>query len=368
MGHFVNRRRFMQATSSAVAVGALSSVAERAAAQSAGELRVVLGGGDWGKANVEAYVKPFEAETGIKVTPITDDLPPSQLQLMVTTKNVTVDVFDTTMSGLSISSAKGHLEKVDYSIYKKQELDGIVDFTKTPFGVASIFYSYVMVYNTEKFPTNKPRPTTWAEFWDVKKFPGVRALMSGQSGREGPFEEALLADGVAVDKVYPMDIDRCFASLDKIKPHIRKWWLRGSEIQQIMHDKAADIMSSYDGRAQLLVDQGAPIEINRNQAKLGWNYWAIPKGSPNVQNAQKFLEFATRADRQAAFTKLISYGPSNLNAYKQLPDTLARKLANYPEYMKNSVLINVEWYSEIGSDGLSNAERLVQRWNEWILR
>lgn len=38
--------------------------------------------------------------------------------------------------------------------------------------------------------------------------------------------------GVPADRLYPMDIDRIFASLDKIKPHIRKWWGTGSEIQQ----------------------------------------------------------------------------------------------------------------------------------------
>ncbi|TGV78311.1 extracellular solute-binding protein, partial [Mesorhizobium sp. M2D.F.Ca.ET.145.01.1.1] len=105
---------------------------------------------------------------------------------------------------------------------------------------------------------------------------------------EGPWEEALLADGVSPDKLYPMDIDRVFASLDKIKPHIRKWWSSGSEIQQMLHDKVVDIAQSYDGRALLLIDQGAATEINRNQAKLQWDYWVIPKGSPNAKAAQKF--------------------------------------------------------------------------------
>lgn len=133
--------------------------------------------------------------------------------------------------------------------------------------------------------------------------------MSGQSGAEGPWEEALLADGAAPDKIYPIDTDRVFASLDKIKPHIRKWRSVGSEIRQIMHDNGPDIVNSYDGRAGLLIDRGSPLEVNRNQAKLTWDYWAIPKGSPNVRCAQKFIEFATRVERQAAYAQLIPYGP-----------------------------------------------------------
>lgn len=363
----MSRRGFMQAASSAVAAGALSSVTSRASAESSDELRVVVNGGASGKAKIEAYVKPFEAETGVKVTAITDDFTLAQLELMTTANNVSVDVVGLGAPDQSAAVKKGQLEKIDYSIYKKDELDGLADFAKDTFGVAHIVYSYNMVYNTEQFPVNKPRPTTWAEFWDVGKFPGVRSLGSGAWGSEGPWEEALLADGVAADALYPMDIDRIFASLDKIKPHIRKWWSSGSEIYQMMKDKNADIMQSYDGRAQSLIDEGAPIEINRNQAKLTWDYFTIPKGSPNARNAQKFVEFATRADRQAAFVKLIPYGPGNRNAFKLIPEELGRKLATNPDFLAASIVMNAGWYTEIGSDGLSNIDRLVQRWNEWIL-
>ncbi|WP_404294885.1 ABC transporter substrate-binding protein (plasmid) [Microvirga sp. RSM25] len=370
MSFRMNRRLFMQATSSAIAAGTLSSVTGRASAQSSGGLRVLVGGGDWGKANMEAYVKPFEAATGIKVTPITDEMTAAQLELMMKTKNIAVDVWSTNQSAAFIAAEKGYLESIDYSIYQKDQLDGIVDFAKMPYGVAALIYSTVMVYNTLKYPANKPRPTTWAEFWDVERFPGARALASGINGggASGPWEEALLASGVAPDALYPVDIDRIFASLEKIKPHVRKWWEYGSEVQQIMRDKVADVVSSFDGRAQFLIDQGAPLEINRNQAKVTWDFWVIAKGSPNAQNAQKFIEFATRADRQAAFAQLMPYGPSNLNAYKLIPEKVAVKLASHPNYLKNSIPVNGKWYTEIGQDGVTNSGRLLQRWNSWILQ
>lgn len=360
----------MRATSSATAAGVLASIAGRAAGQSSGELRVLVGGGDWGKANMEAYVKPFQAETGIKVYPITDEMDVAKLELMVKTKSVTVDTWSIGQSTAFIAAEKGYLESIDYSIYQKGELDAIVDFAKQPFGVAALIYSTVMVYNTGKFPADKPRPTSWGEFWDVKEFPGVRALQSGTNGggATGPWEEALLADGVAPDALYPIDIDRVFASLDKIKPHVRKWWGYGSEIQQMMRDKAADVVSSFDGRAQYLIDEGAPLYINRKQAKLTWDYWVIAKGSPNARNAQRFVEFATRADRQAAFAQLIPYGPSNLKAYKLIPQKIAVKLASNPDYVASGIPVNGKWYTEVGSSGLTNSARLLERWNEWILR
>lgn len=62
MSLLVNRRRFMQASSSTLAVDALFSTAIRTSAQSLGELRVLVGGGDLGKANIEAYVKQLGGE------------------------------------------------------------------------------------------------------------------------------------------------------------------------------------------------------------------------------------------------------------------------------------------------------------------
>ncbi|MFQ6163450.1 ABC transporter substrate-binding protein [Sinorhizobium meliloti] len=363
----MNRRRFMQAASSVAAVGALSTVAGRALAQSSGELTVAVGGGAWGKANIEAYVKPFEAETGIKVNPITDEMGRQQLELMVKTNNVTVDVFSMGQTTSYLVHARGLLEEIDYSIYKKEELDGIPDFAKQPFGIAALIYSHNLAYNTEKFATSAARPNTWADFWNVEKFPGARTLVTGAWGGGGPYEEALLADGVAPEKLYPLDIDRAFASLDKIKPHVRKWWTTGSEVQQMMHDKAVDMAQTYDGRAILLKDQGSPIEIVRNQAKLVWDFWVIAKGSPNATNAQKFIEFTSRADRQAVFAQLIPYGPCNLNAFHLMPEEVGRKLASHPDYMESSIPENGKWYAEVGADGVTNAERIIQRWNEWIL-
>ncbi|TIM41536.1 MAG: extracellular solute-binding protein [Mesorhizobium sp.] len=361
-----NRRRFIQGTS-AIAAGAMSFKFGRAAAASPGEVTVALNGGDYAKACIEAFVKPFEAETGIKVNPITDQIQTSKLELMVTTNTVSVDVVPVFPNFDILAAEKGYLEKIDYSIYKQDELDAILDFTRTPHSVGAIVYAYCMVYNTEKFPAGKPRPSSWSEFWDTTKFPGVRTLPSGQNG-EVPLEEALLADGVPAETIYPIDIDRAFASLDKIKPHIRKWWATGSEVQQMMHDKVVDLAQSYDGRAITLIEEGAPLEVNRNQQKITWEGWGIPKGSANVQNAQRFIEFITRAERQAAFAKLMPFGPANRNAYKLLPEDAGRKFAGHPDYVKSSIVLDPKWYAEAGSDGLTNLDRVIQRWNGWVLQ
>ncbi|MQX90530.1 ABC transporter substrate-binding protein [Sinorhizobium meliloti] len=367
MGILINRRRFIQA-SSAVAVSASTATGGRLSAQTPGQLRVLTYGGQVGKQVIDAYVKPFEAETGIEVIPITQDFEFPQLELMQKSNSITVDVGPMGHGAALQAAEKGYVEKIDYSLFKKEDVEGLLPNVKQDFGVGFIFYSLNLVYNTKRYPVGKPRPSNWAEFWDVKKYPGVRYLVSGQYGNEGPWEEALLADGVSPDKIYPMDIDRVFASLDKIKPQIRKWWTSGSEIQQLMLSGSGDLMQSYDGRAAYSIAQGAPLEMSRHQAKLTCDYWVIPKNSPNAQNAQKFIEFVSRAENQAAFAKLYPEGPTNKNAFKLLPEEIARVLPSHPSNMKQALLLNGAWYMEVGSDGLSNMQRLAQRWSDWVLR
>ena len=162
---------------------------ERAGGQDKGQVVVQIGGGDWADANYEAYVVPFEKDTGIKVVAVRDWMSIAKLKLMVESKKVELDVADIPRLHYLSAVKASYLEKIDYSIYNKTELSKIDDLSKQAFGVGAAYFSYVMAYDTEKFPAGK-RPTTWAEFWDARKFPGPRTLRAGVYGT-GAYEEAL---------------------------------------------------------------------------------------------------------------------------------------------------------------------------------
>ncbi len=153
--------------------------------------------GNFGDAVMNAFMKPFAAETAINVTPLYQDIRAAQVGLMVKTNTVTIDTILISQSSALSLVADAYLEKIDYSIHNPRELEGLAGYCKHPFGFGSYIYSLNMVYNTRKFPADKPRPANWAEFWDIAKFPGTRALPSGQYGFPTPWEEALMADGVA---------------------------------------------------------------------------------------------------------------------------------------------------------------------------
>ena len=79
--------------------------------------------------------------------------------------------------------------------------------------------SMVLCYNKKKWP-GEDHPNSWADFWNVEKFPGRRVLR-----REAlwTMEAALKADGVKDSDFYPIDVERAFRSLDRIKPHVKAW-------------------------------------------------------------------------------------------------------------------------------------------------
>jgi spermidine/putrescine-binding protein len=106
----------------------------------------------------------------------------------------------------------------------------------------------VLGYSKEAFPDGK-QPKSWVEFWDVAKFPGARMLEDMAAGTPN-LEFALIADGVPMDKVYPIDIDRAFKLLSRIKPHIKKFWDTGALSAQMLADKEIVLGSIWNGRLQ----------------------------------------------------------------------------------------------------------------------
>lgn len=89
----------------------------------------------------------------------------------------------------------------------------------------------LIAYNKEALDK---APSGWDDFWDVEAFPGPRGLPDTGDRDWWVPVVALLADGVAPDDLFPLDLDRAYAKLDEIKPHIDVWWKSGNQLQQIM--------------------------------------------------------------------------------------------------------------------------------------
>ncbi len=311
-------------------------------------------GGPYTVAYRKAFYDPFEKATGIRVVSVArESQPVAQFSAMVQAKNFIWDVTTLTLSAdIPILEQRGLLEPMGLNA---SEFPGLMPDAITPNWLGVDVYSTVLAYRTDKLGQNAPK--SWADFWDVQKFPGRRSL------RRNPLdtlEQGLMADGVSIDKLYPLDVDRAFRSLDRIKKHIAVWWTSGAQAMQLIQSGEVDMISTWNGRAQAAIDGGAPVAIVWNQGLYSIEGWGIPKGTPNAAAAKAFVRFCADAERQAIMTEDLAYGPTNLKAYDRIPAKRASILPTAPDNIKGMRLPSPEWWHQ-------NREKVSERFNAWLL-
>ncbi|AFT86173.1 ABC transporter substrate-binding protein [Paraburkholderia phenoliruptrix] len=344
------RRRILHGASALAMAGALPLAARAQAKQ----IVVSDPGGPYTTAYREAFYDPFEKATGIKVVSVArESQPVAQFAAMVQTKNYVWDVTTLTLSAdIPYLEAKGLLEPIGL---KASDYPDVMPEAIAPNWLGVDVYSTVLAYRADKFKGNGP--TSWADFWDVKKFPGRRSL------RRSPLdtlEQALLADGVPLDKLYPLDVDRAFKSLDRIKPHVNIWWTSGAQAMQAIQSGDVDMISTWNGRAQAAKDAGAPVTIVWNEGLYSIEGWGIPKGTPRADAAKQFVRFCADAKRQALLTRTLAYGPTNRKAFEAISKDRATLLPTAPDNIRDMRLPSPQWWEE-------NRQKVTERFNSWII-
>src|ERR1700722_172420 len=346
------RRNVLVAGAVALAAPYVWSRPARAAAQ----VVVRNPGGAYDEMQRRNVYDPFTKETGIEVVVVPTTM--AKMLAMVKAGTTELDIADAGLDGLVTLDSAGALADLDYTSWKYTDPKDIADAYKTPKTVGIYTYSTVLGYNKEAFPEGK-QPKSWVEFWDAEKFPGSRMLADMASGTPN-LEFALIADGVPMDKIFPIDIDRAFKSLSKIKPHIKKFWDTGALSAQMLADKDVVLGSIWNGRLQAAADKGAPLAIEWNQHMLQIQGYGIFKDGPNKKNAQLLVDFAMKPESQLGLAKELHYGPVNRKSFDLLPADVVATMPGSPEQLKRSFLQDVDWWDK-------NRAKVNSIWSKWIL-
>ncbi len=325
-------------------------------ARAAGQVVVRNPGGAYDETQRRNVYDPFTKETGIEVVVVPTTM--AKMLAMVKAGTTELDVADAGLDGLITLDNAGALGDIDYGSWKYTDPKDIADSYKTPKTVGIYTYSTVLGYNKEAFPEGK-QPKSWAEFWDVAKFPGARMLADMASGTPN-LEFALIADGVPMDKIFPIDIDRAFKSLSKIKPHIKKFWDTGALSAQMLADKDVVLGSIWNGRLQAIADKGAPVAIEWNQHMLQIQAISVFKDAKNKKEAQLLLDYSLNPKAQLGIAKELGYGGVNRKSFDMLPAELVARLPGSPEQLKRSFLQDVVWWDQ-------NRAKVNSVWSKWIL-
>lgn len=310
---------------------------------------------DWGGALEEAHkkaiYKPFEKKYGVKIVTTPADY--GKLKAMVESGNVNVDVADVSSDFVPRGTAEGILEKLDYNVIDKE---GTLDEYVSEYGIGADLVSTVISYNPKSYKDGN-HPKTWADFWDTNKFPGKRAFWKYPMTI---LEAALLADGVKPENMYPLDVNRAFKSLDKIKGDVKVWWDAGEQAVQLVSNKEVAMSLAWSGRVLNAKNDGAPIEMEYNEQIIIGDSWVVPKGTKNKDLALKFIDFAIKAKQQAEFSKQIGYAPTNADALDLMSEEEKKHLGQTPEKLENAVLVDYQWW-------LENYDKVNERFQKWLL-
>ena len=343
------RRTFLKGVAATAAFAGPLILTGRTIAQPR-TIHVNTWGGSWTAAEEAAFFKPFTDQTGIRVRTVAP-VSYAKLKAQVQSGSYEWDITSVTQADLLRADRDGLVEPVDWTVLKKEKLYPNAVYAN---GLAYCALGTNLAYRKDKFPQGGPK--SWADFWDVKKFPGNRSMLNNAVRT---LQFALVADGVPVDKVFPMDIDRAFRKLDQIKPHIKVWWTQGNQSQQLMRDGEVDMMVMWNARASELAQQGHPVELVWAGATITTTMWGVAKGAPNRKLAWEFLQFASQAKPQADFANRLYYGPTYPEAFKLIGPDVARQLQTYAENAKVTIKPDTVWEAD-------HTARIQERFTQWL--
>lgn len=288
-------------------------------------------GGAIRKARTVAYFEPFMKEYGI---PVTFAQGFSQAQFLAGVKAGTppTDSFDATARFVISFTDQGLAQRLPDAVTRT---DAVRPTKYRDYCGGGYSYSLGMATKMDAF--NGRQPETWADFFNFDRFPGKRALPKYSGSEQYSVEVALLADGVAADRVFPLDIDRGIAKLKSAKSNILFFDSFG-QANQFLTSGTASIVMNTNGRVHDLNATGARIFYQFNQAIIfSWSGFPVPVAAPHADAMFALIDLMDRPDRQAEFARQIPYGPTNSKAFDLLDDATKALLPNSPANLKVGV-------------------------------
>jgi putative spermidine/putrescine transport system substrate-binding protein len=349
------RRTLLGTTGLLAAGGALAApaLAQGGGAPKPDRIVVNASGGAMSSLFRRTYFAEFERRHGIRVVD-TSPVDFGKLRAMVESGNVEWTV--TELGGQDFVRAKelNLLEPLDLAIIDLLRYPEAVRDTHT---FPSSVYSTVLAYRSDHFRSGT-HPKGWAEFWDVRRFPGPRSLRNHPVDN---LEFALLADGAAMDKLYPIDMDRAFRKLDEIRQHVAVWWTTGAQPAQLLVDREVVLASGWNGRFFEIAKRGAPVAVEWQGGSLKQNAFGIPRGARNAVWGQHFLQVMTEPRLQAIYATELAYPGLHPDTPSLVEESVRPHLPTTPGNLEKQFWLGVQWWTE-------NGQRAQERWNRWMLR
>jgi len=325
------------------------------------EDRVVIGstGGAYDRALKVAWFDPFTRATGIEVTVVsaTNAEMRAKAAAMVKSGNVTWDVY---LDGEIQAASDAHRKVTEDLTTFCARFSTKVDLASNACEAGGALLqstATLLVYRTSDRPEGAPE--TWADMWNLGKYPGGRAFPNF----DDPWRvlaAALLADGVKKDELFPLDVDRAFRKLDEIRNDVTLWWRTGDQSVQGFRDGEYDVGQIWLTRAKAMRNDGLPIGWSYKASFLVGDRIALIKGAPHRENALKLIAFwLDNPAVQANACDILSCTPPSTEAISLMSEASRKTMPTTAEIKDSVIVPDAAWIN-------ANAAMLLQRWNDWV--
>jgi len=283
-------------------------------AYSAGELNVLT----WEGYADESFIKPFEEETGCKVSATyvgsNDDIAPK-----LAAGGGVYDLVSPSIDATKVLIEAGFIDPLDLSklpryaeIYDKFRTSEGINHDGAPYGVPFSWGSIPFMYRTDKFDTP---PTSLAMLWD----PEYKGKISLWDDKSALYVASRVLGNM---NIYALSDDELEAAKNKLieqKPLVRKYWGTAGELVDLYAAGEIWISNTWGGyQSALLAEQNIEVkEFIPEEGAEGWmDSWLIVKGTPNEDCAYKFLNMATTEQGQCGMSNINGYSSANPVAAK----------------------------------------------------
>jgi len=332
-------------------------------------LTVATWSGPYSRAQANAMFRTFGEAADYDVRIALYDGGVVELQQMVGHARYDWDVMDFELPDAVAACRLGLLEHIDPATLPAGA-DGTPaarDFVKGAVGpcwVGSVVYSQVVAFAPDRFHGDVPR--TAADFFDLKRFPGPRAL---RRNAKFNMEFALLADGMAPADVYdalltPVGIDRALAKLSTLKGSLI-WWDSSTDAVAMLNDGRAAMATALNGDLYDAAQRHRAVGVIWDRQLYELDAFGVPKGNPRKDAALDFIRFATGSKPLAGVASWVGYGPARRSALPlvgpnpELGTDMTPFLPTLPGHFATAFAVDDAWWQLHGAD-------IEPRWQVWL--
>lgn len=299
----------------------------------------------------EELITKFEEETGYKVEYSTYDTNEIMYSKIKSGSNKYDLVFPSDYM-IEKMINEGMAEKINFDNipnykYIDDKFKSLSYDPNNEYSVPYMWGTIGIIYNPEVV---KEEVKSWDILWDKKydkeiiMFNSVRDTMA----------IALRKLGYSMNSTNPEEIKKAADILIEQKPIVKAWFV--DQVKDAMINDEAALATVWSGDANYIISENPKLEyvVPEEGSNKWFDAMVIPKGAPNKEGAEAFINFLTDPENSLQNVDYIQYYTPNWKTYEMLDDEVKES------YPTDEILDKCEVFKDLDRDSLKIYD------DEWI--